>query len=205
MRQMANPGRYRPRGTTARRSAGRRYAEYALTLVLFLALAVVAARLDRTETVRPEGRAVVNDGDTLTLAGRRIRLRGIDAPEYNQTCTRAGAAYACGRQSRRELEALIAGRPVTCEGWERDKYDRLLAVCRVGDIDLNRRLVEEGWAVAYGDYADAELVARLAGKGLWAGEFERPRAWRELQGGLAEAEHGHVGMIFNWLRQVLGW
>lgn len=205
MRHLANPGRVRPRGTTPRRSAGRRYAEYALTLVLFLALAVVAARLDRTESVRPEGRAVVNDGDTLTLAGRRIRLRGIDAPEYNQSCTRAGAAYACGRQSRRELETLIAGRSVTCEGWERDKYDRLLAVCRVGDVDLNRKLVEEGWAVAYGDYADAELAARRARKGLWAGEFERPRVWRELQGGLAEAEHGHVGMIFNWLRQVLGW
>lgn len=205
MRQRASPGRFRPRGTTARRSVGRRYAEYALTFLFFLALAVVAARLDRTETVRPQGRAVVNDGDTLTLAGRRIRLRGIDAPEYSQTCTRAGAAYACGRQSRRELETLIAGRPVTCEGWERDRYDRLLAVCRAGDIDLNRRLVEDGWAVAYGDYADAELAARRAGKGLWAGEFERPRAWRELQGGLAETEHGLVQAIFNWLRQVSGW
>ena len=205
MRHGSNRGGFRRPMTTERRSVGRRYAEYALTLMLFLALAAVAARLDRAETVRPQGRAVVNDGDTLTLAGQRIRLRGIDAPEYAQTCTRAGAAYACGRQSRRELEALIADSSVTCEGWEWDRYDRLLAVCRVGGVDLNRRLVEEGWAVAYGDYADAELAARRGGKGLWAGEFERPRVWREKQGGLSEAEHGLVQAIFNWLRQVLGW
>lgn len=205
MRRMQGRGRYSPRGTTYRRTAGRRYAEYALTFVLFLALAVVAARLDRTETMRPAGRAVVNDGDTITLAGERIRLRGIDAPEYDQTCTRAGASYPCGRQSRRELERLVTGRSVACEGWERDKYDRLLAVCRAGDVDLNRRLVEEGWAVAYGDYGDAESAARVAGKGIWAGEFDRPRTWRELKGGIAEVEHGTVQAIFNWLRQVVGW
>ncbi|SMH47300.1 thermonuclease family protein [Mesorhizobium australicum] len=205
MRRMQGGGRYRPRRATYRRSAGRRYAEYALTFVLFMALALVAARLDRTQTVRPEGRAVVNDGDTITLAGERIRLRGIDAPEYDQTCTRAGASYPCGRQSRRELERLVAGRSVACEGWERDKYDRLLAVCRAGDIDLNRRLVEEGWAIAYGDYADAERAARAAAKGIWAGEFDRPRAWRELKGGVAEAEHSAMQTIFNWIRQVLGW
>lgn len=183
----------------------RRAADYGLTLVLFLLLAAVVSRLDRAATVRPQGSAVVNDGDTLTLAGQRIRLRGIDAPEFGQTCTRDGASYGCGRQARRELETLIGGRTVVCEGWQRDRYGRLLAVCRAGDTDLNRRLVEDGWAVGYGDYADAELAARRAGRGMWAGTFDRPRAWRERQGGLAEVEHGEISTIFSWLRQVLGW
>jgi endonuclease YncB( thermonuclease family) len=33
------------------------------------------------------GLATVIDGDTLVIAGERIRLEGIDAPELHQDCT----------------------------------------------------------------------------------------------------------------------
>src|SRR5262245_46887893 len=130
---------YQPRP----RSAVRRFLDYALTAAVLFMLAVVVTRLDRVATKQLAGEAVVNDGDTLTLNGERIRLKGIDAPEFGQTCEASGARYPCGCRSREAL-AELAGGAIECAGWERDRYRRLLAVCRVGGVDINRRLVEEG-------------------------------------------------------------
>jgi endonuclease YncB( thermonuclease family) len=203
MRPMASGGRFARRRNSTQRTAGRRYAEYALTLAILLALLVAVAKFDPAETVRPAGRAVVNDGDTITLGAERIRLRGIDAPEHGQVCSRGGAAYDCGREARRMLQSLVADKSVACEGWERDKYGRLLAVCSAGGVELNRALVEAGWAVAYGGYGDAEASARAGRKGLWAGAFDRPRDWRDSKGGLAETEH--VETMFGWISRSFGW
>lgn len=205
MRQTTSGGGFRRRSATTRRSAGRRYAEYALTLAILLGLTVAVAWFDRMDTVKPAGLATVNDGDSITLGPERIRLRGIDAPEFDQVCTRGGASYDCGRQSRQRLQALVAGKKVSCEGWERDRYDRLLAICVADGIDLNRSQVESGWAVAYGGYGDAEARAKAARNGIWAGEFDRPHDWRASKGGLAEAEHGHFQTLAGWLRRVFGW
>jgi endonuclease YncB( thermonuclease family) len=154
---------YRPRryGRAGRapRSRARRYAEYGLTFIMLILLLVVMARFDRFETRTMSGQAVVNDGDSLTLGVERIRLRGIDAPEFNQTCMKGGKTYPCGRESRQALQRLVAAGKLVCEGWERDKYDRFLATCKAGDINLNRRQVETGWAISYGDYLDAERQA----------------------------------------------
>lgn len=193
-----------------RRRKGRPRGGLRLALDALLALAVLAAfalvslRLEWGETRQSTGRPVVNDGDSLTLAGERIRLRGIDAPEFGQTCRKAGAAYPCGREARAVLDGLIGGRPVTCIGWERDRYGRLLAACSVEGVDLAHGMVEQGWAVAYGAFDDVEEQARRQGAGLWAGEFDRPQRWREVHGSLAESEHGVVGRIVNWLRSLFG-
>ena len=61
------------------------------------------------------GRAKIIDGDSLEVAGERIRLFGIDAPEARQQCRdTTGQDYACGRDAARVLTALIGGRPVSC-------------------------------------------------------------------------------------------
>lgn len=169
-----------------------------LAVALLGLLVLLAARLDRGEAQMFSGSAVVNDGDTITLGQERIRLRGIDAPEFNQVCVVAGKEYACGRRSRDALVALIGMRKVICSGRERDKYDRLLAVCHVGDVDINRRQVEAGWAVSYGDYRSQEDAARLAALGMWAGSFDRPREWRDMHGGMAETEHVSSAFL-DWL------
>src|SRR5690349_17264506 len=77
-----------------------------LTVAVLGLFALLAARLNHGATITLEGRATVNDGDTITLAGERIRLRGIDAPELDQTCRSSEANYACGRRSREALVAL---------------------------------------------------------------------------------------------------
>ena len=191
------------RRAPARRSGLRRVLDVLLAAALLAALLVVAARFERVAAIRPAGEARVADGDSLEIGGERIRLRGIDAPELAQRCRKGGADYACGSSARDALLALVSGRQVTCTGWERDRYGRLLAACSAGGVELNRELVSSGWAVAYGDFAAEEAAARNAGRGLWAGSFETPQGWRKQHGGMAEDEHLLFGRIVGWLRQAL--
>jgi endonuclease YncB( thermonuclease family) len=140
------------------------------------------------------GRVKVIDGDSIEIAGERLRLFGIDAPESRQECRdAAGESYACGRAAARALAAAIGGRAVTCTAVEHDQYRREIAICTVEGRDLGETMVRVGHALDYaqhsrGRYAAAEREAREAKRGLWAGTFEHPLAWRrrmqgDLQGG----------------------
>ncbi len=182
---------------------GRRLSDLLLAVAILGLLLLLSDRIDRLATEAYAGVPRVNDGDSLSFGGERVRLLGIDAPEYQQVCSRDGADYACGRAARDALSRLIAGRPVVCTGRQRDRYSRLLAACRVGEEDINRRMVALGWAVAYGDFSVEEQAARESGAGLWAGTFERPREWRLMHGGMIESEHAGLAQIVNWLRQML--
>lgn len=186
-----------------RRSIWRRLCDYALAVAILGLLILLAARFDATQTRKLEGAAAVADGDSIVLGGERIRMLGIDAPELTQICSLDGSDYPCGRRARDALVRAIGGRPVTCAGWRRDRYDRLLASCKAGGAELNRMQVEAGWAVAYGDFEAEEQIARRSRAGLWAGAFDRPRDWRARHGGMAEAEHDAIGRILDWLRQTL--
>jgi endonuclease YncB( thermonuclease family) len=78
------------------------------------------------------------------------------------------------------LQRLIGNAEVRCRTVERDQHDRHLAFCTAGGRDLNAEMVRSGYAFAYGgDYRAEEAEARAAHRGLWSGEFERPRDWRE--------------------------
>lgn len=147
-----------------------------------VALALVAAAVDWL--VRSggglEGHPRVIDGDSLSFSGAEVRLKGIDAPEGRQTCTRGDRDWPCGEDARRELQQLIGSDTVKCRSVERDQHDRHLAYCSAGGRDLNAAMVRSGFAVVYGrDYRTEEAEARQARRGLWSGEFERPREWRD--------------------------
>ncbi|MCP4740093.1 MAG: thermonuclease family protein [Bosea sp.] len=125
------------------------------------------------------GAAEAIDGDSLRLLGEELRLEGIDAPEYRQTCRdRNGGEVACGRQARRALAAMLALGNVSCTVSRPDRYGRGLARCRQGDAEINAALVSQGHAVSYGAYQAEEAEAKAAGRGIWATSFERPEAWR---------------------------
>ena len=64
-------------------------------------------------------------------------------------------------------------------------------------------MVETGQAVAYGDHEDLEQSARAARRGIWAGDFERPQAWRQRQGRPQEETHGGVMAFFDAMRRWL--
>ena len=141
------------------------------------AMAVLAPAVASAEVVTGSARLV--DGDTLEVRGQIIRLHGIDAPETGQTCRDgSGRIYRCGEEAEAALRELTDGRPVTCTGDERDRYDRLIAICSAGDTELNSAMVRSGWAVAFrrfsDDYLEAELEAAKANRGIWRGGFTRP-------------------------------
>lgn len=144
--------------------------------VLVVALACPAA----AQTLA--GRARVIDGDTLELAGERVRLFGIDAPEAGQRCTGAdGRPWDCGAFATTRLRALAAN-DLHCVGAGRDRYRRLVATCHAGGRDIAAVLVAEGAAFAYRRYSQsyvaAETRAESARRGLWAGRATRPDAVR---------------------------
>ena len=117
-------------------------------MVRYAAIAAfLLAALARPSFADVTGPASVIDGDTLVVAGERIRFEGIDAPELHQTCTAYGREWACGRTSTEWLKEHLNGRRVECIGHARDRYGRLLAVCYVGGESINERIVREGWAL----------------------------------------------------------
>ncbi|MEL6288017.1 MAG: thermonuclease family protein [Pseudomonadota bacterium] len=138
---------------------------------------------------RVEGTARVIDGDSLRIGRHEIRLVGLDAPEAQQMCRRNDADWACGREATRRLRQRLSGRQLACEVEHRDAYDRLLADCLIDGKSLNRALVTEGWAVAYGAYRAEERAAQAGRRGIWASQFEPPRTWRKinLEGAVAAA------------------
>src|SRR5512134_1432342 len=98
--------------------------------MLMFRIVVAAFLLDalaRPSFADVTGPATVIDGDTIVVAGERVRLQGIDAPELHQTCTAYGQPWACGRTSAEWLRDSLNGRPVECVGHARDRYERLLA------------------------------------------------------------------------------
>ncbi|MDE0173437.1 MAG: thermonuclease family protein [Defluviicoccus sp.] len=128
------------------------------------------------------GSVRVVDGDTLDVAGARVRLHGIDAPESAQRCRASGRSWPCGREAARALASRIGDRRVSCEERDRDRYGRVVAVCAVAGLDLNEWMVSEGWAFAYRRYSRhyvaAESRARAARRGIWRGEVVAPWEWR---------------------------
>ena len=138
---------------------------------------------DGTRVAGPvEGVARLVDGDSFFIGEREVRLTGIDAPEGRQTCTRDGKSWPCGEEARRQLARLIGGHTVACRAVETDQHGRILGHCRAGEAELNREMVRSGYALAYGAFDSDERDARAGRRGLWSGEFERPRDWRRSHG-----------------------
>lgn len=152
-----------------------------LVLAALLILATLLSRwLPQPVLETVEGRPRLVDGDSFFLGPDEVRLVGIDAPEGRQTCTRPdGRTWRCGEDARRELERLVAGGPIRCDVHDRDQHGRLLATCRSDQgVDLNARMVEQGFAVAFGAHEREEAEARAHKRGVWNSTFERPQDWR---------------------------
>jgi endonuclease YncB( thermonuclease family) len=140
------------------------------------------------------GKPQIIDGNTLEVAKQRFRLAGIVAPAPGQVCQRAGQEYECGKVARAMLWDLTGGGDVTCQPAEpaadatakavvAEKPAAVAAICKAGDTNLNEGMVSAGWAVAdpagTAPYDQLEKRAKAARRGLWTGEFERPRAGQD--------------------------
>lgn len=122
----------------------------------------------------------VADGDTITVRdgseNYRIRLASIDAPEKGNGSNRPGQPY--GEASRRFLAGEVAGKEVTLECFEEDRYGRHICNVLMGEITANQLLVYAGmaWANRQGKdkyLRDRRLLAlqddaKANKRGLWA-------------------------------------
>jgi micrococcal nuclease len=122
----------------------------------------------------------VSDGDSFRCSdGRRVRLTGIDSPEYEQRPFGVAAREAL-------LHLLPPGSVVRLETdlAPTDQYGRVLAYVWVGDTLVNQVMLGNGWAVLYtvppnvkyvDRLAQAQKEARAIRAGLWSqGGFDCP-------------------------------
>lgn len=113
----------------------------------------------------------VIDGDTFeTETGEKVRLIGINAPEITDIF---------GQEAKQYLSELIENRIVDLQSDiisnDRDRYQRLLRYVIIDGVDVNKKMVSDGYAFAYlkykfsksYDYEQAQLQARENSNGIW--------------------------------------
>lgn len=161
---------------------------FTLAAAIIALCVLIFGVFDRVPEEAVTGAARAIDGDSLVINGREMRLKGLDAPESRQTCEIDGRETPCGRQATLALRRWLQRAPPTCTGSEIDRYGRLLVTCRVSGQDIGADLVRNGLAVDYGGYGTEEAFARNDNRGIWAGKFERPEAYRRR---LRENGSGH--------------
>lgn len=140
-------------------------------IVLFLILQTLLSAYTLTGKV-----VSVTDGDTIKLLTTnnilyKIRLEYIDAPEKSQ---------AFGKKSKNNLSKLLARKIVNVHYEKKDRYGRILGIVYTGDIDMNLRQIEDGYAWVYRrycdrkDYSNAEEYAKSKKLGLWHDKYPKP-------------------------------
>lgn len=137
-----------------------------------------------------EAKVEVVDGDTIWMGIHQVRLIGIDAVEPKQLCQAAGKVVDCHLESMNRLTAYTSRPDFRCEikidkGGKPDmSYGRYVGVCYSGGVEVNRAMVESGWAFAAdkqaGDpYRKIEADAVRSRSGLHAMSVEKPWIWRK--------------------------
>lgn len=133
----------------------------------------------------------VSDGDTISMVsvGTKVKIRfyGIDTPETEKINRRTGQINKPGQpygdEAWHALEDKIAYQHVRVEVMDRDRFGRLVSVVWLGNRNINKEMVADGWAWAYRQYLDrphaseylrAEELARVQRIGLWRQNNPQP-------------------------------
>lgn len=92
----------------------------------------------------------VRDGDTIVVNRQPIRLNGIHAPELSE---RGGV------QASDFVRVLVKGKRVRCQLNGERSFDRLIAICFLGERDIARELIAAGLARDCGRYSGGRYLA----------------------------------------------
>lgn len=154
-------------------------------MVIFLYLILI---LGTVNTSYYDGASIVGictkvqDGDTISVRGRRIRLKHIDAPELNQL---SFDKVPIGEVSRNFLVDAILGKRVEVKIFGKGYYGRALGVVYLDGVNINRSIIQEGMAT-HSKYSKSELyqsdeyLARIRRKGIFSTlGFYRPDVFRK--------------------------
>ena len=85
-----------------------------------------------------QGETYVADGATLVIGNTPVQLEGIDVPS---------ARTPDGALARAEMQAIVAGKIVTCRTEGARGGAPQLAVCQAGGADIAAELVSRGYAL----------------------------------------------------------
>lgn len=107
-------------------------------LLLFSLITSISINFYFFNLFKEQNRVVeVVDGDTFQLkSGKRVRLIGVDAPEYN----RCG-----GVEAKKYLESLIKGKIVILKEEVEETFGRSLALVYIGKTLVNEQVLKAGW------------------------------------------------------------
>jgi len=126
-------------------------------LLLLLCSLLLNAVLLLNKASKKTGTIVVGvvDGDTVVLEGKvKVRLRYIDAPELQ---------YCGGKEAKMELEKLVVGKKVVIDEQIPDQFGRGMAMVYEGDILINQKMLESGWAKYHNDITkDRDMLKAIA-------------------------------------------
>ena len=116
-------------------------------------------------------RPVALDTAHLKIGEGTIVLPGIAPLPLDAQCGSGGGAWPCGMRARTAFRAYLRSRSIRCEvpGDFVEREQTVASNCTVGGGDVGDWLVENGWAGALGDgpYAELEVKAKKAGRGIW--------------------------------------
>ena len=72
---------------------------------------------------------------------------------------------------------------VSCIILDQDRYIRDIGECYINNLNINKWMVQNGWALAYRyyskKYVEVENLAKENNSGIWVGEFENPWDFRK--------------------------
>ncbi len=115
--------------------------------------------------------ARIIDGDTfVTETGERVRLIGINAPEITDIF---------GEEAKTHLAQIIEGQTVDLVAdhisKDRDRYNRILRYVILNGVDINKKMLLDGYAFAYfkynfykeSEYKQAQLDGNKNNNGIW--------------------------------------
>jgi endonuclease YncB( thermonuclease family) len=148
------------------------------------------------------------DGDTFeTNDGEKVRLIGINAPETSDVFGPEATQHLANLISGKQIE-LVADR----QGDGRDRYGRLLRYVFVGDMDVNYRMIADGYATAYlkfsftqaDKYRSAQEYAMQQKVGMWGGQREGTQEQQTATGGVS-IKFYVLGSLVLLLLLVLLW
>jgi endonuclease YncB( thermonuclease family) len=129
------------------------------------------------------GVASVVTAGVIDVAGKRMRLHGIDPLEGAQKClTRQGREWKCGEKAKTALAERTREGEVVCKKKGTDRRGVDIASCKAGEDDLSAWMIAAGWAFPARrlstEFLPQEASAKAGALGAWSGIFIMPHDWR---------------------------
>jgi len=125
------------------------------------------------------GIATAIDSHTVQVNGEPFRLYGIESVSSQTVCRNDVIEWACGMDAYNALAVLLNSGAIACAKRMIDTNSATV-VCYQGTVNVNARLVAQGWARSNPPhvFATEERDAMIAGRGLWRAGFMPGDRWR---------------------------